>query len=114
VTRYNWDAVPRRYSWVATDRNWEIWAFEGKPETRSTSGIWFGSCEKTRLGKIPDAYIMAVAWEQSLEMRPTPPGRYAMLYRPDEVTKLYDDELGRYLTWGQIVAALNEGENNER
>ena len=106
MSRYNWEQIPLECKWVATDRLGVIWACETEPWRPSADTGWRCTGAMWNVGRLPDC-VSSESWEQSVEERPAARHRYYMQHRPDEATRLYDDHKGRYLTWGQILAALN-------
>jgi hypothetical protein len=109
MTRYNWNAIPKKYNWVGVDSHGIIRSFVKRPV--AAAGYWVdGNGDiPDRLGELP--YLISVKdWEESLEERPKPEPRYKMGYDRWDSTTLRDDIDGRYLTMGEILDMLNERE----
>ena len=108
MTRYNWNAIPKQYSWVAVDSHGVIRAFSERPVT--ACGYWVdGTTGDTPiwLAELP-CVVSWKGWEDSLEHRPNLTNRYHLDAKRWSDSGIKDTTTNRYLTLGEVLDLLNE------
>jgi len=104
MTRYNWDAIPNEYKWVAMDAYGYVLAFKNEPELH----CWgWGKDNEPRLLCAGGDYILLGDWRDSLEERPKPAERYRLDPNRWVDSGIKDTTTNRYLTLGEVLDRLN-------
>jgi hypothetical protein len=108
MTKYNWNAIPKHYCWVAFDSHGIIRGFEERPHI--SQGFWVDENDMTpsRLGELPTVSSYQ-DWEESLEERPRADPRYTFgLDESGKQVMVHDHVAGGLLSYVAVVSLLNE------
>jgi len=113
VTRYNWNAIPDMYKWVAVDSHGVIRAFRERP--RAMDGFWADCNEEFTqwVGELPTVLLWE-DWKDSIEERPKPATRYRLEHSRWLASGIIDTTTNHELTFGELVDLLNDHEEREQ
>jgi len=104
MTRYKWDVIDERFSWVAKDANGMVEAYRERPILKE---FWWYSGSATEILGYAAPWEDHSDWRESLEERPKPAQRY-QLDTGVGLLRIIDTQTDQALSGNQIVDLLNE------
>jgi len=108
MTRYKWDAIDERFSWVAKDANGMVEAYRERPILKE---FWWYSGSATEILGYAPPWESHSDWKESLEERPQPADRYRLDRERWPYSAITDTTTNHELTLGEVVDLLNDKES---
>jgi len=105
MTRYKWDAIDERFSWVAKDANGMVEAYRERPILKE---FWWYSGSATEILGYAAPWEDHSDWRESLEERPKPPTRYHLDHNRCAASGIIDTTTDNVMTFGEVLDLLNE------
>jgi len=105
MTRYDWNAIPDMYTWVAKDSDGRVKAYSERPTLGDR--CWYSSFGGTeQLGYSPP-WESDSDWKESLEHRPNLTNRYRLDPTRWDDSGIIDTTTNHDLTFGEVLNLLN-------